>query len=562
MFYRPDRDTSLREHISVNRVNGREGHELFFDQRKITASYLRVGYENDRSWCMHKLRSDFVPSFKIQLEDDITASAVLSARKLENLDTEYDCEKSVKFVKNCEKSFFQRPDDAIMRGYDFQAEADMATSNNFITNYEPLTPGDAKDIIDFAVEFDKYTDPVKNLIQGMATEKNIPYFISPSHPRIVDGSPTKNPRYLQKSVDPKNSKEHHLAEVGFRLNKDIPLELPVYHPVRAVLPSRRNNPVDKEAGIRPLSVFNPIHYQELPELFMDFICSLTGKSPSTTGAGSEGALTKGPFNMLTATTDLNNALLSYILTGYDGFTSAAGYVGTKKFDHDISVLIPEIWCRLSMKDKDPKALIQEGSLERVDNFEYKGKTVLASRLGYRITEAFLFRYMNRLFDEPQVVFGEEVLKPELQDIDAFADGVNNIVEAQQKVAKAYFDDGSIDSAIPPLKVLLHVMAFGKYEGMDSTDPSLRKMFERSQVLKSDWYKARLEIRQRKDTERLESQICYLENFSKDEINAPAVAKLKIDDRLRSAREELGRVREPAYIEELTGTIGADPLFKT
>ncbi len=46
----------------------------------------------------------------------------------------------------------------------------------------------------------------------------------------------------------------------------------------------------------PLAVYNPIHYQELPELFMDFICSLTGKSPSTTGFGSEGALTKGPFN--------------------------------------------------------------------------------------------------------------------------------------------------------------------------------------------------------------------------------------------------------------------------
>ena len=41
-------------------------------------------------------------------------------------------------------------------------------------------------------------------------------------------------------------------------------------------------------SIRGLAVYNPIHYQELPELFMDFICSLTGKSPSTTGAGSEG----------------------------------------------------------------------------------------------------------------------------------------------------------------------------------------------------------------------------------------------------------------------------------
>ena len=53
-----------------------------------------------------------------------------------------------------------------------------------------------------------------------------------------------------------------------------------------------------KAGIPPLAVYNPIHYQELPELFMDFICSLTGKSPATTGFGSEGALTKGPFNAL------------------------------------------------------------------------------------------------------------------------------------------------------------------------------------------------------------------------------------------------------------------------
>ena len=62
---------------------------------------------------------------------------------------------------------------------------------------------------------------------------------------------------------------------------------------------------------------------------MDFICSLTGKSPSTTGAGSEGALTKGPFNALAPTADLNNALVSMLLTGYGGFSSAAGYIGPR-----------------------------------------------------------------------------------------------------------------------------------------------------------------------------------------------------------------------------------------
>ncbi len=74
-------------------------------------------------------------------------------------------------------------------------------------------------------------------------------------------------------------------------------------------------------------MYGPIHYQELPELFMDYMCSVTGKSPSTTGAGTEGALTKGPFNALCATADLNNALVSMLLCGYAGFSSAAGWIG-------------------------------------------------------------------------------------------------------------------------------------------------------------------------------------------------------------------------------------------
>ena len=57
-------------------------------------------------------------------------------------------------------------------------------------------------------------------------------------------------------------------------------------------------------------LFRPIHYLELPELFIDFIVSVTGKSPSTTGAGSEGALTKAPFNAVLPIHDLNAALVS------------------------------------------------------------------------------------------------------------------------------------------------------------------------------------------------------------------------------------------------------------
>ena len=133
-------------------------------------------------------------------------------------------------------------------------------------------------------------------------------------------------------------------------------------PVDAVLAGRRNNPPEK--GVRPLCVYNPIHYQELPELFMDFIASLTGKSPSTTGAASEGALTKGPFNPVSPIIDMNNALVSAMLTRQPHFISAAGYVGPNfRVDHDISLIIPEIWSRMHIAERDPQKMIAEGLLE-------------------------------------------------------------------------------------------------------------------------------------------------------------------------------------------------------
>ena len=188
-----------------------------------------------------------------------------------------------------------------------------------------------------------------------------------SEPRIVNGYPSKNPRYLQTRRDLYCQEPHYLAEVSARISRGLSPEQAVYNPVNAVLPGRRNNPA--EPGIRPLAVYSPLHYQELPELFMDFICSLTGKSPSTTGAGSEGALTKGPFNCLPSTADLNNSLLSYILTGYQAFSSAAGYIGTRyKLDHDISLIIPEIWSRLTPEERSAEYLIKNRYLEKVDDF--------------------------------------------------------------------------------------------------------------------------------------------------------------------------------------------------
>ncbi|SDD03470.1 hypothetical protein [Williamwhitmania taraxaci] len=554
--------TDWRSLFSIDTVNGRMGHSLMHDNRKINTSYLRVGFAQDKSWYMHSLRPDFIAAAKVQMEDDISATITVPANLLEYLHPDQK-NLSVKLVENCEKLFFQRPDEAIHRGYDKQAEEDLSQQNNFTTNYEPLSPDDGKEIIEDAIHFDKYTDPIKTLIIRGAADKNGNFFITPSHLRKLDNNTRSgNPRYLQTNPDFSNPVDGYLAKVGIRLFRKIPLDKPVNFPVTNILAGRKNNPADIKAGLRSLSVYNPIHYQEYPELFMDFICSLTGKSPSTTGAGSEGALTKGPFNMLVATTDLNNALLSYILTGYDGFSTSAGYVGPKnRFDHDISILIPELWCRMDSEEKKPTRLIREGLLEKVDDFEFKGQKVLASRLGYRITRSFIFKHLGRIFEEPMGVFSDEVLRPELQDMEEFVDGVNNIVEAQQKSAMMYIEDGSVESAIPPLQVLIHVMAHGDFKGMELSNPELRKMFTREYVVASDWYKERLSLKQQRDTKHWQAQIDYITAFKDKKVNQSIIEELRIDEKLVFAQKELTHVKSDSYLKHLEGTIGLDNIFK-
>jgi len=294
-------------------------------------------------------------------------------------------------------------------------------------------------------------------------------------------------------------------------------------------------------------------------LFMDYICSLTGKSPSTTGAGSEGALTTGPFNALRPVVDLNNTLVGFILSGYAGFSTPAGHIGPDvRVDHDISLLMPEIWSRLSTKARDPKYLINEGHLESVSDMEYNGRTVLASRLGYRITSHFVHSFLGKIFDSPAAVFNESILRPETQDLEAFADGVDNIVETQRRVAQRYLDDGSIDDACPPIRALLYCMAVGQYQGKDVHHPDIRAMFSRESLMASDWYRERLISKQKQAVALWQRHCAYLESFLRERAGSNWCVELDLTDRLVHARKTLEEVASPDFLEILTGTLGTDP----
>ncbi len=560
-FYQPEWGSGWREHFSVDVVNGAHGNVLKFDGRPLMGSYLRMGLSDNGTWWTFKLRQDFMPSEKVQWEDDITASVIVPARLITGLNSEYT-NPSVKMALNCEYRFFQRPDEAVHRGYDKQTEKDMSGPDNFISNFEPFPREAADSFLSKSISFSEYSEPMQTAIHNIADDSRFEYFVVSSNPRIVDGGPSKNPRYLQMDPALLKPRQRYIADVGVRLARMLDKNLQVHHPVNAVLPGRRNNPSEPAAKIRPLAVYNPIHFQELPELFMDFLCSLTGKSPSTTGAGSEGALTKGPFNALVPTTDLNNALLGMIITDYHAFSTAAGYIGPRyRVDHDISLLVPEVWSRMSPQERDPYYLIKSKCLEKIENFEFKGRTIHASRLGYRITREFCTLFLGRIFDDPGIVFVEEMLKPELQSMEDFVDGIENITEAQHKVALEYFEDNSVESAIPPLKAILHIMAHGTYEGKDISHPDIRKLFQRENVLASDWYRSRLVTLQERSAKTLENQIAYMEKFLQTHQSSDFLGELNQPSLLEWSRTKLSEIRSQGFIEEMTGTIGADPLFR-
>ncbi len=550
-FYKPDWGDAWKERFSVDIINGTPGHELKYNNRPIVTSYLRLGYDKDGSWRVFSLRKDFFPADKLQTEDDITASVVVPWKWISGKPGKSQGGNGAKVVRNCEYRLFQRPDDAIIRGYDAKTEADMATGSNFFSNYHAMTQDEARALLQDAVHFDEYTEPVKRLLRDFVSnpDRHPSYIVVPSHPRLVDGKPTKNPRYLQNRPTLEDPESNYIAEMGARFRRRIKPEEKVLYPVNGLLPGRRNNP--PEGPVRSLAVFNPIHYLPLPETFMEFISSMTGKSPSTTGAGSEGALTKAPFNALLPITDLNSALVAVAVTGLQPYITAAGYIGPNfRADHDISLLVPELWCRMKKFERNPHWLREKGFLEPVPEIEFEGKRLPTGILGYRINQLFVNYFLGRIFTSPEVLFDEDMLQPEKQDLAVFADGLDNMMTTHRNVAGNYFRDGSIDLACPPLKALLHIMRDGEWEGKSLSDPEVRALFEPEAILNSDWYRGRIHSKQARDIEHWQRMLAYLKDNGNADSDMEALRKV--------ASERLEKCRGDEYRDLLQGTIGRDP----
>ncbi|MDO5502887.1 MAG: hypothetical protein Q4G67_06890 [Actinomycetia bacterium] len=555
--YQPEWGQDWRSHFSVSRANGRPGNRLRLDGQPVLVDMLRVGFEEDGSYRLFSLRPDFQPSVKVQTEDDITASTVVPSQGPD--------QPSRKYVENCEGLLFQRPDDAIIPGYDSTAEADIA-AGAFLSNFEPLDHAAVQEIADDAVALSQFTAPMRELLTDFTAEgpdARPEFMVCSARPRIVDGKPSKNPRYLQFRPDLADPRGTLAARVAQQIARGMSLTEPLPVEVDVVAAGRRNNaPGD---GVPALCAFSPLHYLELPELLMEFISSMTGKSPSTTGAGSEGAMTKAPFNALPTTYDLNAAFLSYALTGYDGWISGAGVVGPNvRVDHDISLLVPEVFARMAPHERSADWLKEHGYLERIEDIEAPDGqgTVPASRLGWRITEKFATTFLGRIFMHPESIFTEAILRPETQDRAVFTESVQVMCDTHERVARSYLKDGTIDSACPPVRALLEIMADGmSVDGLTLDDPAFRQMFTREAVLASDWYAARLDAAQSQLVARAEAGISAITDLLEGQGAGGVVERLDLRGRLDEVTAARDEAASGAARERLIGTLGRQPSFR-
>jgi len=580
-YYKPEWKEEWRQHFFTDAVNGALGHELKYRDSPVLSSVIRVGFRsvNDArvplksaeteslhaAWKTYTLRQDFFPCSKLQTEDDITASVVVPAPAIKGASFREN-RPSLKFSQNCEFRLFQRPDDAIHRGYDKMTEWDMSKPGNFISNFEPLNREAVADIVEEVIGFEKFTEPMQERLSSFLEQGFPAHVVSSAHPRIVNGKPTANPRYLQDSMEITDPRAFHLGSVATRLARHVALWEAVHTPITGVLCGRRNN--QAEGKIPALACHNPVHYYELPELFMEITSSMTGKSPSTTGAGSEGALTKGPFNMLNQVHDLNAALVSYAMMQTSVFISSAGVIGPKKqVDHDISLLVPEVWSRMREEERSADWLIKNGFLDKIPDIEVDGEKIAASVLGYRINSKFVAAFFGRVFQNPHLVFDADMLQPELQDQKSYAESVKTIVATNKRVAQMYLKDGGADMAVPPLKALLHIMATGEYNGMTLESPEFRAMWTRDNIIKSDWYLERLKTFQSKEVDRLKRGLEYTEHFVKgpdacagDWKGKQICEDLQIHARIASIKTQLQKVEKADYLEFLKGSLGVDPAI--
>ena len=239
-YYKPSWDGNWREHFSVDIINGTPAqrievrqpqarHHLFARRlrRRRLLAHVRPAQgfssrgENPNRGRHHRLGRR-------------AAGASLGAARTPN---------SLKFVHNCESRLFQRPDDAIHRGYDKADRGRFRAPGQFLFQLRAAALATSRAKWSRTPSaFTNSPSRCSTLIQDVMANGSTGYFVCSANPRLVDGKPTKNPRYLQIRPDLLNPRRdvsrgngHALAAAACRRKSPFTLPSPPCCPAAATI---------------------------------------------------------------------------------------------------------------------------------------------------------------------------------------------------------------------------------------------------------------------------------------------------------------------------------------
>ena len=107
------------------------------------------------------------------------------------------------------------------------------------------------------------------------------------------------------------------------------------------------------------------------------------------------------------------------------------------------------------------------------------------------------------------------------------------------------------------------MAEGHHEGKDVSHPDIRALFGKDALLASDWYHERLRIKQQRDAALFRRHVEYLTAFLREaDTRCEPDHSSECLARLEHARSRLAEIESPAYLDSLSGSLGADWVHRT
>jgi hypothetical protein len=100
-----------------------------------------------------------------------------------------------------------------------------------------------------------------------------------------------------------------------------------------------------------------------------------------------------------------------------------------------------------------------------------------------------------------------------------------------------------------------------WEGKSIDHPEVRQLFTREHLLTSDWYAARLKARQSIDRQLWRRHANSLDRFLKHASHVEEADRLGIAGKLARVRKTLEQIEAPSHLQNLAGTLGAEPICR-